>query len=109
MKKKIIYTDEPLGDIQVVEDFLPSPEQFIFKGDEAKVADDAGTERRIVGTKDQEDKTLGVLAKSNQTSKRFVKSSAVLKATLGRYSSSFRRVRKKDFSQTRRLFGRSCA
>ena len=23
MKKKIIYTDEPLGDIQVVDDFLP--------------------------------------------------------------------------------------
>ena len=41
MKKKITYTDEPLGDIQVVDDFLPSPEQFIFKGDEARVADRA--------------------------------------------------------------------
>ena len=41
MKKKIIYTDEPLGDIQVVDDFLPPPEQFVFKEDEAKVADDA--------------------------------------------------------------------
>ena len=41
MKKKIIYTDEPLGDIQVVDDFLPSPDQFIFKGDKAKVADRA--------------------------------------------------------------------
>ncbi len=56
MKKKIIYTDEPLGDIQVVEDFLPPPEQFVFKEDEAKVADDAGAkgellERRIRRTR----------------------------------------------------------
>ncbi len=48
MKKKIIYTDEPLGDIQVVDDFLPSPDQFIFKGDEAKVADDKCIERELV-------------------------------------------------------------
>ena len=48
MKKKIPYTDEPLGDIQVVEDFLPSPEQFIFKGDEAKVTDDKCVERELV-------------------------------------------------------------
>lgn len=39
MKKKITYTDEPLGDIQVVEDFLPPPEQLIFKKGEAKVTD----------------------------------------------------------------------
>ena len=51
MKKKIIYTDEPLGDIQVVDDFLPSPEQFIFKGDEAKVADDAGTKGELLERK----------------------------------------------------------
>lgn len=25
MKKKIIYTDEPLGELKRVEDFLPSP------------------------------------------------------------------------------------
>ena len=30
MKKKITYTDEPLGDIQVVEDYLPPPEQLVF-------------------------------------------------------------------------------
>ena len=45
MKKKITYTDEPLGDIQVVEDFLPPPERLIFKEDEAKVADDRRVER----------------------------------------------------------------
>ncbi len=48
MKKKIIYTDEPLGDIQVVDDFLPSPDQFIFKGDDAKVTDDKCVERELV-------------------------------------------------------------
>ena len=31
MKKKIKYTDEPLGDLRVIEDFLPSPEELAFK------------------------------------------------------------------------------
>lgn len=26
MKRKIVYTDEPLGDIEVIPDFLPRPE-----------------------------------------------------------------------------------
>lgn len=47
MKKKITYTDEPLGDIQVVEDFLPLSEQLIFKEDEAKVTDDKRVERKL--------------------------------------------------------------
>lgn len=29
--KKIEYTDEPLGDIRIIEDFLPPPEQLLFK------------------------------------------------------------------------------
>lgn len=37
MKKKIIYTDEPLGELQVVEDFLPPPEQLVFKEEKAKI------------------------------------------------------------------------
>ena len=37
MKKKITYTDEPLGDIQVVEDFLPPPEQLVSKEENVKV------------------------------------------------------------------------
>jgi hypothetical protein len=28
MKKKIVYTDEPMGDVQVVTDFLPSPAEL---------------------------------------------------------------------------------
>lgn len=37
MKRKIIYTDEPIGKIKVVKDFLPSPDQLIFKNEQVKV------------------------------------------------------------------------
>ncbi len=35
MKKKTKYTDEPLGDLRIVKDFLPSPEELDFKDDTA--------------------------------------------------------------------------
>ena len=31
MKKRIKYTDEPMGDVAVVRDFLPSPDELAFK------------------------------------------------------------------------------
>jgi len=31
MKKKIVYTDEPMGVGRIVEDFLPPPHELIFK------------------------------------------------------------------------------
>ena len=37
MSAKIKYTDEELGDIQVVPDFLPPPEELAFKEDTVKV------------------------------------------------------------------------
>ena len=37
MKRKIRYKDEPLGDLQVIEDFLPPPEQLAFKDETVKV------------------------------------------------------------------------
>ena len=37
MSAKIKYTDEPLGDIKVVRDFLPSPEQLAFREEGVKV------------------------------------------------------------------------
>jgi predicted DNA binding CopG/RHH family protein len=37
MKKKTRYTNEPLGKHQVVEDFLPTPDQLAFKDDQVKV------------------------------------------------------------------------
>jgi predicted DNA binding CopG/RHH family protein len=37
MKKKIKYTDEPMGDVRVVSDFLPSPEELALKDETIKV------------------------------------------------------------------------
>ncbi len=37
MNKKIVYTDKPMGNVQVVADFLPSPAELAFKEDGAKV------------------------------------------------------------------------
>ena len=37
MKKKIIYTDEPIDDVKVVRDFLPSPEELALKDETVKV------------------------------------------------------------------------
>jgi len=37
MTKKIKYTDEPLGDIQVIADFLPSPAELAFREEGVKV------------------------------------------------------------------------
>ena len=37
MKKKIVYTDEPIGDVEVVTDFLPSPAELAFREDGVKV------------------------------------------------------------------------
>jgi predicted DNA binding CopG/RHH family protein len=37
MKKRVKYTDEPLGNLRVVEDFLPPPEKLVFKEENVKV------------------------------------------------------------------------
>lgn len=37
MKSKITYTDEPMGKVRVVKDFLPSPEQLAFREEKVKV------------------------------------------------------------------------
>ena len=37
MKKKIKYTDEPMGKGRVVSDFLPSPEELALKDETIKV------------------------------------------------------------------------
>lgn len=37
MKKKIAYTNEPLGEIQIVSDFLPRPEDLAFREEGVKV------------------------------------------------------------------------
>ena len=37
MKSKIEYTDEPLGELMVIKDFLPSPDQLILKEENVKI------------------------------------------------------------------------
>ena len=37
MSKTIKYTDESFGDIKIIKDFLPSPEDLIFKEEKVKV------------------------------------------------------------------------
>lgn len=37
MKKKIKYTDEPIGQIRVIKDFLPPPEALAYKEESVKV------------------------------------------------------------------------
>ena len=37
MKKRIKYTNEPLGNLRVVKDFLPSPEKLAFKEEQVKI------------------------------------------------------------------------
>ena len=37
MKRKIKYTDEPMGNLKVISDFLPSPEELALKDETVKV------------------------------------------------------------------------
>jgi predicted DNA binding CopG/RHH family protein len=37
MKSKIKYTDEPLGELKVIKNFLPSPDQLILKEENVKI------------------------------------------------------------------------
>ena len=37
MKKKIKYSNEKIGEIKIVKDFLPKPEDLVFKEDTVKV------------------------------------------------------------------------
>ena len=37
MSKKIKYTDEPIGDVEIVENFLPPPEALVFREEGVKL------------------------------------------------------------------------
>ncbi len=37
MKKNIKYTNGPIGNVKVLRDFLPSPDELAFKEDQVKV------------------------------------------------------------------------
>ena len=46
MKEDNRYSDEPLGDIRVIDDFLPPPEKLVLKEDNVKVT--LGLSRRSI-------------------------------------------------------------
>lgn len=37
MSEKTKYTDEPMGDVKVIPDFLPPPDELVFRDDTVKV------------------------------------------------------------------------
>jgi len=37
MKRKTIYTDEAIGTPEIIDDFLPAPEDLVFREDNVKV------------------------------------------------------------------------
>ncbi len=37
MKKKIKYRDEPMDDVRIVEDFLPSPDNLVIREETVKI------------------------------------------------------------------------
>lgn len=37
MKSRVKYTNEPMGKLRVVDDFLPAPEELVFKEDNVKI------------------------------------------------------------------------
>ena len=37
MSKKIKYTDEPIGEIKIISDFLPSPAELAYREESVKV------------------------------------------------------------------------
>ncbi|WP_462329166.1 BrnA antitoxin family protein [Thiohalocapsa halophila] len=44
MNKPIHYTDEPLGDLEIIPDFLPSPDELVLKQQQTKVTISLSTE-----------------------------------------------------------------
>jgi predicted DNA binding CopG/RHH family protein len=37
MNKKIKYSDEPIGDLKIIADFLPAPEELVIKQQNTKI------------------------------------------------------------------------
>mgnify|MGYP001570966999 CR=1 len=56
MKDKIEYTDEPMGKLKIINDFLPPPDQLVLKEDNIAVSPNPEKQeptlpRRLEGTK----------------------------------------------------------
>jgi len=46
MKIKVKYTESPIGDVKVVRDFLPSPDELAFREEQVKVTTGPRQRRR---------------------------------------------------------------
>lgn len=44
MSRQIQYSDEPLGEVELIPDFLPSPENLALKNEQTKVTISLSTE-----------------------------------------------------------------
>jgi predicted DNA binding CopG/RHH family protein len=78
MKKKIKYTDGPVGKTEVVEDFLPAPEDLVFKEENVKVT---------LNLKKSSVIFFKNVAKSNRT-----KYQKVIRNLLDKYASHFQKA-----------------
>ena len=75
-KRRVKYTDEPLGKVKVVGDFLPSPEKLVLKEDTVKIT--------ITLTKSS------VEFFKNQAEKQHVQYQKMIRALLDQYASHYR-------------------
>ena len=78
MKKKIKYTDGPIGKIQIVEDFLPSPEELVFKEENVKVTLNL--------------KKSSIIFFKNVASKNSTQYQKVIRSLLDQYASHFQKI-----------------
>ena len=70
MKNKIKYTDEPMGELRIVKDFLPSPDQLVFKEENVKIT--ISLRKSSVEFFKKEGREQGGVRSCNQASKNFI-------------------------------------
>ena len=78
MKKKIKYTDGPIGKTKIVEDFLPSPEELVFKEENVKVTLNL--------------KKSSITFFKNIASKNSTQYQKVIRSLLDQYASHFQKI-----------------
>lgn len=87
-KKEIKYTDEPIGEIEFINDFLPSPEQLVLKEETVKVT--------LALTKDSVD-FFKKIAKEQESHYQ-----TMIRSLLEQYTERFD-TEKKDLKRTERM------
>ena len=90
MSAKIKYTNEPIGNPNVIRDFLPSPEELAFREEDVKIT--------IVLSKKSVDFFKASAAKSNTQYQRMIRRllDAYVEAHAGTLTTRSTRTRAKD-------------